>query len=170
MTRVDPARFGAALAALWAVHDLADHVVQTDHQAATKASSWRGMAGHIGTYHLVQAATLAALRALAGIRPSWRRTLAAVALSAGTHTLLDRRWPVVAILEATGSPGFAASTEVPAALVDGTHPNWRQEQLDPAIGITRNVRLPLHGPYLADQALHHGCLAVAAAVLAGGAR
>jgi len=27
--------------------------------------------------------------------------------------------------------------------------------------------LPLHGPYLADQALHHGCLAVTAVILAG---
>lgn len=27
---------------------------------------------------------------------------------------------------------------------------------------------PLHGPYLADQALHHGCLFVAALIIAGG--
>jgi hypothetical protein len=34
----------------------------------------------------------------------------------------------------------------------------------------QQVPAPLHGPYLADQALHHACLFVAALILAGGAR
>lgn len=158
---VDPARFGALLAALWAAHDLADHIVQTDHQAATKATSWRGMGGHITTYHLTQLAALAALRSLAGIRPSWARTLAGVALSAGTHTLLDRRWPVVRILELTGSPGFARP------VIPG-----QQAEVDAEVVVAevKAQPLPLHGPYLADQALHHACLAVVATILAGGAR
>jgi hypothetical protein len=124
-------------------HDLADHVVQTDRQANGKAGpGWAGaraMAGHVGGYHLVQLLALLALRLL-GVRPSWRRTAAAVSVSAGTHALLDRRWPVQAILRATRSPGFAGMTT------------------------------PLHGGYLADQALHHGVLVVCAAVLAGGRR
>ncbi|MDY0816552.1 hypothetical protein [Kitasatospora purpeofusca] len=45
--------------------------------------------------------------------------------SAGTHAILDRRWPVRLLLERTGSPNFAV-------LQSG--------------GIS--------GPYLADQALH----------------
>lgn len=131
------ARFGAVMAALWAAHDLADYVAQTDHQAANKASDWRAMAGHVGGYHVVQALTVAALRG-AGVRPSWRRVLVALLWPAATHALLDRRWPVKRILTATGSPEFAQATT------------------------------PLHGGYLADQALHHAALVVSAAVLAGG--
>lgn len=158
MTR-DPAWFAAAYAALWTAHDVADHVVQTDHQAATKSGDWRGMAGHIGTYHLVQVLALAGLRR-AGVRPSWRRTLAAVALSAGTHTLLDRHWPVVRILLATGSPRFAT----PAVQVRGSALPAAIRGRPPIVDA--KGPLPLHGPYLADQALHHGVLAVCAVILA----
>lgn len=150
---IDLARLGATYAVLMAAHDLGDHVVQTDHQAATKATSWRGMAGHVGSYAALQVAALAALRS-AGARPSWRRTLAAVAWSAGTHAILDRRWPVVRILELTGSPSFARSTVIDASAVSD-------------LGF---LPLPIHGPYLADQSLHHGVLVIAAAILAGGAR
>lgn len=149
-------RFGAVLAMLWVAHDLGDHVAQTDHQARTKADNWRGMAGHIGTYHLTQAAALAALRPL-GVRPSWRRVLAGMAFSAITHAFLDRRWPVVRLLELTGSPGFARP--VVRTVGDVRDVLGANSTVD-AVG-----QLPLHGPYLADQALHHACLAVTAAVI-----
>lgn len=106
---IDLARLGATYAVLMAAHDLGDHVMQTDHQAATKASLWAGMAGHVGSYTALQVAALAALRALTGARPSWRRTLAAVAWSAGTHAIIDRRWPVAALMRMTRSPRFAVS-------------------------------------------------------------
>lgn len=169
MRRVDPAAFGAVLAALWAAHDLADHVIgQTDHQAAHKATSWSAMAGHVGLYHAVQVATLGALRGLCGVRPSWRRTLAGVLLSASTHALLDRRWPVVRALELTGSAGFARSNRTPT---HGHGPVGFPPDGPDGLHDDRGDRpLPLHGPYLADQALHHTCLAVAAAVIAGGGR
>lgn len=152
------ARFGAAMAALWAAHDLADHVVQTDHQAFTKSGDWRGMAGHICTYHVTQAAALAALSTL-GVRPSWRRTTAGIIFSAASHAFLDRRWPVVRLLQLTGSERFAQAV-IPARRV------WR-ECGEPDSRVDA-IPLPLHGPYLADQALHHVCLAVAAYVLASG--
>lgn len=152
-------RFGAVMAALWAAHDLADHVVQTDHQAFTKSGDWRGMAGHIGTYHVTQAAAIAALRPL-GVRPSLRRTLAGMTISAATHAFLDRRWPVVRVLERTGSARFAQPV-IQSVQVKGSPVGKREVWTSPA-------PLPLHGPYLADQALHHACLAVAAFVLAVG--
>lgn len=139
MTALDPARLGASYAVLMAAHDLGDHIVQTDHQAATKATSWTGMAGHVGSYTALQVAALAGLRA-GGVRLSWRRVLAAAAWSASTHALLDRRWPVAAILRRTGSPRFA------------------------------ELATPINGPYLADQSLHHGVLLVAAVILAGSKR
>lgn len=136
MTRAG--RFGAVLATLWAAHDLADHVLQTDHQAAHKAgpgrAGWRAMAGHVATYHAAQVAALAVTdRALGlGLRPG--RVAVAVALSASTHAFLDRRWPVRRVLQHTGSPAFA------------------------------DLTTPINGPYVADQALHHTCLWVAALV------
>lgn len=144
---------------LLAAHDLADHVVQTDHQAATKATSWRGMAGHIGGYQATQAVALASLRPM-GVRPSWRRALAGTAISAATHAFLDRRWPVVRLLERTGSAQFAHPVI--------RHPLPEKVGKLNAAHEPQPTPLPLHGPYLADQALHHVCLAVAAYVLAGG--
>lgn len=171
------AAFGATLAALWAAHDVADHVVQTDHQAAAKATSWSAMAGHVGSYHAVQVASLLALRSL-GVRPSWRRIVAAVAWSAGTHVFLDRRWPVRRALELTGSPGFARGVltipKTPVG-VETVERARERRQRDGTWGVLLHgmtteqaIPVPLHGPYLADQALHHVALAVAAAILAAG--
>jgi hypothetical protein len=158
------ARFAAAYAALLPAHDLADHVVQTDHQAAHKAGpGWAGaraMAGHVGGYLVVQLLAVLALRVL-GVRPSWRRTAAAVTLSAGTHALLDRRWPVRWILEHTGSRGFARPVVIATGEIQGDDPMEIG-----ALHVTG--QLPIHGPYLTDQALHHVVLAVCAAILAGG--
>lgn len=158
------ARFGALLAALWAAHDVADHLAQTDHQATHKAASWRAMAGHVGSYTAVQLLALGALRGLAGVRPSRRRLLAAVALSAGTHAFIDRRWPVVELLRRTGSPYFASTPTTQPCTVDVVYGDGL-----PHVDIHGQV-VPLPGPYLADQALHHGVLALCAAVLAGDTR
>lgn len=161
-------RLGAAYALLWASHDVADHVIaQTDHQAARKAdpgpAGWRALAGHVGLYHAAQLAAVVALRA-AGVRPSLARTAAAVALSASTHAFFDRRWPVRWLLEHTGSRGFAASGIVPVQAVDLPAPGASN------LGFVRPHPLPLHGPALADQALHHVAIAAAAWILAGGDR
>lgn len=136
--QVDPLAFAVILPTLYAAHTVADHIVQTDHQAATKATSWRGMAGHVGGYQATQAVAVITIAALSGVRLSRRHAVLGMAFSAVTHAILDRRWPVRAILRATRSPGFADATT------------------------------PLYGVYLADQALHTGCLAIAAAVIASG--
>lgn len=136
--------FATVLPALLVAHNVGDHIVQTDDQAAHKATrgvgGWRAMAGHVGGYTATSAAALAATSAVTGVRPSWRATALGLAFSAATHALIDRRWPVTAVLRATRSPRFAEMTG------------------------------PLHGPYLADQALHHGCLLIAALIIAGGRR
>lgn len=135
------ARFAAMFATLHAAHQLADHIVQTDHQAAgkTQADGWAApMAGHVAGYHLTAAAMLAVTSRLLGLRLSPRRVLTGLAMSAATHAFLDRRWPIRWINRHTGSPGFAECQE------------------------------PLNGPYLTDQALHYGCLWLAALIMAGG--
>ncbi|GAA0897840.1 hypothetical protein [Pseudonocardia zijingensis] len=160
------ATFAATLAALLVGHTVGDHLVQTDHQAARKAASWRAMAGHVAGYQATCAATLAAVHALTGSRPSWRRVIAGHAFSAATHALIDRRWPVTWILEHTGSRAFAASktVQIPSGMVrPGAIFGEQFTHHSPA-------PLPLHGPYLADQALHHACLLVAALIITGGRR
>jgi hypothetical protein len=160
------ARFAAVLSTLHAAHDLADHVVQTDMQALRKAYDWRAMAGHVGSYHATQVAALVAADRVLGLGLSRWRVAAAVALSAGTHAVLDRRWPVRRLLELTGSEGFAASRTIVRLDVDGLGrvrvPAGVPTQVD-AVG-----PVPLHGPYLADQSLHHACLWLAALIMAGG--
>lgn len=132
------ARFGAVFATLHAAHQLGDHITQTDRQARAKADDWAAMAGHIAGYHLTAAAMLTVASRALGLRLAPRRVLAGLAVSAATHALLDRRWPVRWINQATGSPAFA------------------------------DLQVPLNGPYLTDQALHYGCLWLAALIIAGG--
>lgn len=101
-------------------HLLGDWVVQTDWQAANKTwkpGEWRsiGVPGatrhawwftmranqmHCLTYHLTMAVA---------VLPVWNTwgTAAAFAVSWVTHGFIDRRWPVRALLRATGSPVFA---------------------------------------------------------------
>lgn len=199
---VDPAAFGAVLAALWAAHDLADHVLQTEYQAHHKACEgrhgYRALAGHVASYSAVQVVALAALRG--GFAPA--RVAAGVAFSAGTHALLDRRWPVRWILEHTGHDDYAlshvqaerellvcanvdADPDGPTNLEEAGHAlgvavhavgrgTFREVGDALAYAIRHAVAVvdpehptPLHGPYLADQALHHACLAVVAAIIAG---
>jgi hypothetical protein len=134
--RIDPLRFAVLLPTLLVAHNIADHVAQTDHQAAIKANSWRAMAGHVSSYQLTQLiAVETALRA-SGMPCPRRAKITGALISTITHAVLDRRWPVKMILERTRSPQFAGMT------------------------------IPLNGMYLAGQALHHGFLFVAALAMA----
>ena len=121
-------------------HQAGDHLAQTDHQAAHKAGKgaegWKAMAGHVAGYTACQAVALAGLSA-SGRRVGVRRAAVALAISAGTHAFIDRRWPVQWLLRRTGSADFAALTSS-----------------------------GLNGPYLADQALHVGCIYLAGLVAA----
>jgi hypothetical protein len=158
--------FAATLAALLVGHTVGDHLVQTDHQAANKAASWRAMAGHVGGYTATCAAALAAVHAATGARPRWRRVVAGHLFSAFTHAFIDRRWPVRWLLEHTGSQAFARSTTVqvqPSLVRPGAIFGEQYAHHPPA-------PLPIHGPYVADQALHHACLLVAALIITGGRR
>jgi hypothetical protein len=141
MNLTNAARFAAALATLHAAHDVGDHIAQTHHQAAAKtaASGWvRPMVGHVAGYHAVQLAAVLTVDRLLGLGLRPGRVAAAVVWSAGTHAFLDRRWPVRWVLRRTGAAEFAEMTT------------------------------PVNGMYVADQALHHAVLWVAALLVATG--
>ena len=85
---------------LFAAHMLGDWIIQTDKQALSKMVSWRGMAGHVFTYHCVMALF---------VLPFWHDRWAALGfvISAASHGFIDRRWPVRWLLRKTGSKNFA---------------------------------------------------------------
>ncbi len=90
---------------LLAGHLLGDWVAQTDWQATTKTRSWAALTAHVASYHLL----MGLLLLIPVVRDGWPapKALAALAVSALTHALIDRRWPVRALMRAAGSPGFA---------------------------------------------------------------
>lgn len=132
--------FAASFAALYAGHMVGDHVVQSDRQASLKAGKgWSAAAAMAGH---VSGYALTQLVALVAIYPlaTWSPVgfVLGLAFSAATHAFIDRRWPVLWILRRTGSANFA--------------------------GLTSGG---MNGPYLTDQALHVGCLFVAALIIGG---
>jgi hypothetical protein len=137
--------FAVSLAALLVAHQVGDHVIQTDRQAADKADprrvGWptaaRAMAGHLVGYHVCSLTILLGTAVVPRLRLPVGGVVLAVGFSAVTHALLDLRWPVRALLRATGAPRFAEATT-------------------PAVGL-----------YCADQALHRVALLISAGLLAG---
>lgn len=131
------AAFAAVAVTFYAGHQLADHVLgQTDQQAANKARpgwvGWEYNLRHVANYHVVLFAMLVAAALVLDLSLSTAGMLVGLGFSFVTHAILDRRWPVQWIARKTGSPEF----------VKPEH--------------------PLPGAYLVDQALHYGCLWVAA--------
>jgi len=59
----------------------------------------------VAGYHLVMGLLLL-LPVLRDGWPAWK-ALTALVVSGATHAVIDRRWPVRALLRASGSPGFA---------------------------------------------------------------
>ena len=86
-------------------HLLGDWVLQSDWQAINKSRRWAALTAHVASYHLAMGLLLL-IPILRDGWPVWKG-LVILALSGGTHAVIDRRWPVRALLRATGSPGFA---------------------------------------------------------------
>ena len=86
-------------------HLLGDWVAQSDWQATNKTRSWAALAAHVAGYHLV----MGLLLLVPVLRDGWPagKALAVLVVSAATHALIDRRWPVRALLRVAGSPAFA---------------------------------------------------------------
>jgi hypothetical protein len=144
------ANFAAAFAALYAAHQVADHWVQTQHQADTKGQpGWRGRlscAAHVGTYTLTAAVALALLAAVTGLPLDPWKVAAGLAVSAISHYIADRRGPLRRLAELTGSARFYA-LGIPRPDRDD----------NPSLGT---------GAYALDQSWHVGWLFVAALFIA----
>ncbi|HEX6873130.1 MAG TPA: DUF3307 domain-containing protein [Micromonosporaceae bacterium] len=132
--------FAVSLLCLLIAHQLGDHVLQTDRQAARKATGSRravpAMLGHLASYHAAATVVLVGVASTLRLSLTVLGVVAGLAFSAGTHALLDLRWPVRMVLRATGASGFADAVS------------------------------PVCGMYAADQALHQLCLLVSALLIA----
>jgi hypothetical protein len=116
----DPGRTAVIILSALVGHELGDYIVQTNHQASNKgadgynppdckpdlAESWKANQLHCAGYHAALAATVGASCAFHGIALRPRNALAALALSWGTHAVIDRRWPVEKLMNATGSSDY----------------------------------------------------------------
>lgn len=144
----------ARLAALYALvrpaSDLADHWVQTDHQAAHKAdpggAGHRALAAHVASYVGTQAAVVAVGARVFGIRITPGRAVAALAVSAVSHYVADRRTPLRKVADALAR---AVGEE------DGS-------------SFVRLADHGMNGAYSLDQSWHHAFELAAVAILATG--
>lgn len=104
------ATFAAVFAALYAGHQLADHWVQTQHQADHKGKpGWVGRwncAKHCATYGATQLVALAALALALGLRVSPTALAVGMAVNLTSHYIADRRTPLFRLALATGSGRF----------------------------------------------------------------
>ncbi|GAA1401506.1 hypothetical protein GCM10009639_43890 [Kitasatospora putterlickiae] len=141
-------RFTVSYALLRAAADVADHWIQTDYQASTKgqhdhaegqssAAGRRACAAHVASYTATQAAVLLAGTRLLGVRLRPVPVVAALAVSAVTHYVADRREPLRRLADETGKGRFV-----------------------------RLADHGLNGGYLLDQAWHHGWETAAALIAA----
>lgn len=133
------ASFAAVGVAFLIGHNLADHAFgQTDRQAAGKSQpgrpGWLAALAHAAQYQLVVAVVLVTTLIALSVPVSPWGAFLGQALSFGSHTVIDRRWPVRWLLEHTGSSEYA-----------------------------KNIST-FNGMYLADQAIHAGFLWLAALI------
>ncbi|QKW06990.1 DUF3307 domain-containing protein [Streptomyces sp. NA04227] len=145
------ARAGAAYVALMAAHEIGDYILQRDADAVAKGNDGRDgalvCARHVGSYTAAQALALLAADRYLRLGLDWRRAGLALALSGGSHYVIDRcagHWPETA---EDGAP----------LVVRAAHKAGKSGWLvnDPG------------APALIDQALHRAVIGVAALFAAG---
>jgi hypothetical protein len=133
--------FAEVFVALFAAHQVADHWVQTQKQADTKAlPGWpgrRACAAHVATHTLTTVVALAAVAARTGMHLHPAALAAGLAINVVTHYIADRRTPLKRIAERIGSGPFY-----------------------------RLAGHGMNGAYLLDQSWHVGWLFIAALVIA----
>ncbi|MFJ1804503.1 DUF3307 domain-containing protein [Streptomyces sp. NPDC088180] len=90
--------FASLFVLLYAAHLAADYPLQTDHQAKHKAdrcaTGWAANLAHAGTHAVVTALALAVAVTVLDLPVGALPAALALAWIAGTHAVIDRRWPV----------------------------------------------------------------------------
>ena len=106
----NPGTLGAVFAGLYAAHQVADHWIQTQHQADAKGGTgWPGRlacAAHVATYTATALVALLAVAWRTGLTLSPAAVAAGLAVSAGTHYLADRRAPLRRMADRLGKDPY----------------------------------------------------------------
>jgi hypothetical protein len=146
---VSAAPFAAVFIALWVAHQVADHWVQTQHQADCKgAPGWPGRiacAAHVITYTATALVVVVGMAVTLGLALSPGRVAVGFAVSAITHYVADRRTPLKRLAALCGAGRFYAL---------GAPRPGRDD--NPTLG----------GAYALDQSFHYAWLFVAALIIA----
>ena len=105
------AAFAAIFAALYAAHSFADHWVQTDAQAQSKGRhdhvGRRACLAHVLTLTLTQCLALLVLFVVLDLPdPGPAAGIAGLAINAGSHYWIDRRFTLAGLCEKIGKGGF----------------------------------------------------------------
>ena len=149
--------FAVAFVALYASHEVADHWVQTHHQAMAKGlPGWRGRlacARHVASYTATQVLALVTAGAVTGARAAAPAVVAGVTVSAVTHYWADRKTTLAALADAVRGLG----KKDPFYRLGMPRPGHDD---NPSLGT---------GAYALDQSFHVLFLFVAALIIAGGA-
>lgn len=150
MHTINPGVFAAVFATLCVAHQVGDHWVQTEWQAATKGQPGRrgreACLMHVLTYTLTASVSLSVLYWTTGVtEPMWR-LLAGLAVSVVTHYIADRRTPLQRIAGWVGRRDFYTL---------GAPRTGRDD--NPTLGT---------GAYALDQSWHYGWLFIAALIIA----
>ncbi|MBQ1118523.1 DUF3307 domain-containing protein, partial [Streptomyces sp. C3-3] len=103
--------FATLFVLLYVAHLLADYPFQTDHQAGRKAdggaAGWRANLAHAGTHLAVSGLALLVGRIALGLDLGLLPAAAALLWIAGTHAVIDRRWPVARWMRFARQAGWA---------------------------------------------------------------
>ena len=149
-TMTTAATFAATLPTLLVAHNVADHWVQTGHQAATKSQRDRtgrlACAAHVASYTAVTAGAVALVWLVFGLRISPAGFIAGQLVSAVTHYWADRRFTLAWLAGLFGKDGFYTL---------GSPRSGRDD--NPSLGT---------GAYALDQSWHWAWLFVAALLTA----
>lgn len=144
------ALFAAIFVALYAAHQVADHWVQTEHQAATKglpgrAGQWACLK-HVLTYKLTGYLALFALVVALDAQMNIWQVIVGMNVSAVTHYIADRRAPLRRMATAAGHAEFH----------DLGRPRPGKDD-NPSLGT---------GAYALDQSFHYFWLFISALIIA----
>lgn len=146
----DIGTFAGVAVGLLIAHTVADHWVQTGHQANTKGQRTNAgriaCAGHVASYTAVTALAVLALRGVFQLDITWWGFAAGQLVSAVTHYWADRRFTLAWLASALGKTEF---------YVLGAPRAGRDD--NPSLGT---------GAYALDQSWHWGWLGVAAVLTA----
>lgn len=119
----------AVFISLYAAHMVADHWVQTQHQASRKGlPGWAGRvacAAHVATYTLTAVVALVLLAGVTGWRPHILPLAAGLLVSAASHYVADRRTPLRRLADWLGKdPGWLDNGGGLYALDQSWHVGW----------------------------------------------